>query len=145
MDIKIKRLNEDAKIPTRGSDQAAGYDLYAQTVFVTQNIKAGETAKIGTGVAMEIPDGYFGAVVARSGLATKKGLRLANCLGVIDSDYRGEIFVPLHNDSNKTQTIVNGDRIAQLIILPYGTADFEEVDELSGTVRGEGGFASTGV
>ena len=145
LEIRIKKFDKDARIPTRRSGQAAGYDLYAKTGSAAQEIRPGETAKIGTGIAVEIPDGYFGAVFARSGLAAKKGLRPANCVGVIDSDYRGEIFVPLHNDSGELQTIADGDRIAQLIIRPYMTVDFTEVDELSETERGEGGFGSTGI
>lgn len=143
--VKIKRLDKNAKIPTRRSSQAAGYDLYADVSLGAQDIGPRETVMIGTGIAAEIPDGYFGAVFARSGLAAKKGLRPANCVGVIDSDYRGEIFVPLHNDSGEVRTIANGDRIAQLIILPYVAAVFDEADELSETERGEGGFGSTGV
>ena len=145
LEIKIKKLDKDAAVPTRRSSQAAGYDLYARTASAAQKIWPGETAKIGTGIAVEIPDGYFGAVFARSGLAAKRGLRPANCVGVIDSDYRGEIFVPLHNDSGETQTIADGDRIAQLIILPYMVVDFAVADELSETERGEGGFGSTGM
>ena len=145
LEIRIKKLDQDARIPTRRSGQAAGYDLYAKTGSAALEIRPGETAKIGTGIAVEIPDGYFGAVFARSGLVAKKGLRPANCVGVIDSDYRGEIFVPLHNDSGELQTIADGGRIAQLIILPYMTVDFTEADELSETERGEGGFGSTGI
>ncbi len=143
--VRIKKMDKNAKIPTRRSSQAAGYDLYADIISGTQDIGPGGTAKIGTGIAVEIPDGYFGAVFARSGLAAKKGLRPANCVGVIDSDYRGEIFVPLHNDSGEIRTVADGDRIAQLVILPYMTVDFAEADELSETERGEGGFGSTGI
>lgn len=148
--IKIKRLNDDAKIPTRGSKYAAGYDLYADITSLDAPydaiaIKPGQTVKIGTGVAVEIPDGYFGAVFARSGIATKQGLRPANCVGVIDSDYRGEIIVAIHNDSDKPSIISTGERIAQLVIMPYLPVCFKEVDELSDTDRGEGGFGSTGV
>jgi len=139
--INIKRLSEDAVIPTRGSEYAAGYDLYA-TEDVT--IDPGDTVKIGTGLAMEIPSGFFGAVFARSGLATKQGLRPANCVGVIDSDYRGELIVALFNDSIMLRKIKKGDRIAQIVILPYLSYLFKEVDELSDTERGEGGFGSTG-
>lgn len=103
------------------------------------------TVKIGTGIAVEIPNGYFGAVFARSGLATKEGLRPANAVGVCDSDYRGEYIVALHNDSDTPRTVTPGERIAQLVIMPYLQVDFEEVNELSDTVRGEGGFGSTGV
>jgi len=100
--------------------------------------------KIGTGIAMEIPEGYFGAIFARSGLATKRGLRPANCVGVVDSDYRGEIIVALHNDTEFPQEVSEGERIAQIVIIPYLPVDFTEVDNLSSTVRGEGGFGSTG-
>ena len=148
--MRIKRLNEDAIIPTQGSEYAAGYDLYANRVSEcatrsTITIHEGETAKVGTGIAVEIPKGYFGAIYARSGLATKQGLRPANCVGVVDADYRGELIVALHNDSGTDRTVSNGDRIAQLVILPYLAVNFVEVDDLSGTVRGDGGFGSTGV
>ena len=143
MNIKIKRLTETAKIPTRGSDQAAGYDLYADiTDKLTLNPHT--TAKIGTGLAIEIPDGYFGAILPRSGMATKKGLRPANTPGLCDSDYRGEYIVAVHNDSNQAQTIEPNERIAQLVVIPYLAVDFTEVDELSDTNRGSGGFGSTG-
>ena len=148
--LRIKKLNDDAVIPTQGSEYAAGYDLYANKVseFATRStitVHAGETVKVGTGIAVEIPEGYFGAVFARSGLATKQGLRPANCVGVIDSDYRGEVIVAVHNDSNTDRTVSNGDRIAQLVIMPYLAVNFIEVDNLSDTVRGGGGFGSTGV
>lgn len=144
MEIEIKLLNDNATIPTRGSAYSAGYDLYAclnEKVLIGPN----ETVKIGTGLSIAIPDGYFGAIFARSGLATNKGLRPANCVGVCDSDYRGEYIIALHNDSNIEQTISNGDRIAQLIVLPYISLDFKEVIELSETDRGSSGFGSTGV
>lgn len=141
--IKIKRLNDLAKIPTRGSDQAAGYDLYAASSYDI-HIFPHDTVKIGTGIAAEIPEGYFGAIFARSGLASNKSLRPGNCVGVVDSDYRGDITVPLHNDSGERRTIEAGERIAQLVILPYLNVEFEEVDELSETDRGAGGFGSTG-
>lgn len=145
MEIKIKKLYKDAMIPSRGSEQAAGYDLYACLGgFESCKINPGTTMKIGTGIAAEIPEGYFGAVFARSGLATKKGLRPANCVGVVDSDYRGEIMVALHNDDKEPQTIQAYERIAQLVILPYLNVSFTEVNELSDTERGEGGFGSTG-
>lgn len=145
MEIKIKKLYDDVITPTRGSDQAAGYDLCAYLGgFDECEIKPGTTMKIGTGIAAEIPEGYFGAVFARSGLATKKGLRPANCVGVIDSDYRGEIIVALHNDTGSPQTIQAYERVAQLVILPYLNVSFTEVNELSDTERGEGGFGSTG-
>lgn len=143
--MNIKFLNDIAKMPTRGSDYAAGYDLYAATDNVVE-IQPGETKPIGTGLVMEIPDGYFGAIFARSGLATKRGLRPANCVGVVDSDYRGEVIVALHNDSNVPQVINPEDRIAQIVFMPYGVIHhFEVVDDLSETNRGEGGFGSTGV
>lgn len=145
MNINIKKLYTDANIPTNGSEYAAGSDLYANLPIDRITIMAGGTVKIGTGVAVEIPEGYFGAVFARSGLATKRGLRPANCVGVIDADYRGEIIVALHNDTNNDVEIVNGDRIAQLVIMPYLKAEFNEVAELSDSQRGSGGFGSTGV
>lgn len=144
MQINIKKLDENAKLPTRGSDYAAGYDLYANLGEDTFAIvPANGTVGIGTGVSMAIPDGYFGAIFARSGLAFKKGLRPANCVGVIDSDYRGEIIVALHNDTDAGKDIYNGDRIAQIIFLPFKQAEFNEVNELDETKRGEGGFGST--
>lgn len=143
MNINFKKLSVLATVPTRGSVSAAGYDLYAASTYNIE-IPRGETVKIGTGIAVEIPEGYFGAIFARSGLATKKGLRPANAVGVIDSDYRGELIVALHNDSNMTQYVDAGERIAQLVILPYLNVDFNEVDELNSTDRGEGGFGSTG-
>ena len=140
--MRIKRLSENAIVPTKGSQHAAGYDLYSTE---TVSIRPHETALIGTGWAMEFPIGYFGAIYARSGLATKEGLRPANCVGVIDSDYRGEVKVALHNDTNTLKTITAGDRIAQLIVMDYFfISDFEEVNILSDTSRGEGGFGSTG-
>lgn len=145
MTIKVKKTFDRAIIPTSGSQYAAGYDLYAHTEDGTIAVPSGETKKIGTGICVEIPEGFFGAVFARSGLATKRGLRPANCVGVIDSDYRGELIVALHNDSTECETIHEGDRIAQLVIMPYLAVDFEEVDELENTERGDGGFGSTGV
>lgn len=141
--IKIKKLTDTAKTPTRGSEHAAGYDMYADVKEDVQ-IKPHETVKIGTGLAMEIPDGYFGAIFARSGLATKEGLRPANCVGVCDSDYRGEYIVVIHNDSEETRTITAGERIAQLVVMPYLPVTFDEVAELTDTNRGEGRFGSTG-
>lgn len=143
MVINIKKVGDSATIPTRGSDYAAGYDLYSNDISVS--IPAGGTKMIGTGVCMEIPEGYAGFVYARSGLASKRGLRPANCVGVIDSDYRGEIKVALHNDSSETQTVYLDDRIAQIVIAPFLAVDFNVVDELDETKRGEGGFGSTGV
>lgn len=143
MHVKVKKLTETAKLPTRGSVFSAGFDLYADN-NVDITIHPHETRKIGTGLALEIPDGYYGAIFARSGLATKEGLRPANCVGICDSDYRGEYIVAVHNDSNEDRVIEPKERIAQLIIMQYPHITFEEVDELSDTSRGEGGFGSTG-
>lgn len=143
MDIKIKKLNDKAKIPTRGSDYAAGYDLYA-CIDVPAIILPHHTVKIGTGVAMNLPEGYFGAIFARSGLATKQGCRPANCVGVCDEDYTGEYIVAVHNDSENDQVIKPGDRIAQLVLMKYTEMNFVEVDELQKTKRGDDGFGSTG-
>lgn len=143
MEIKIKRLTATAKIPTRESSSAAGYDLYAD-IEEPVAVKPHETVKIHTGIAMEIPEGYFGGIAARSGLAAKEGLRPANCYGIVDSDYRGPIIVALHNDSEETRTVVPQERIGQIIIQPYLNVSFCEADELSVTARGEGGFGSTG-
>lgn len=148
MKVNIKKLSPFATLPTRGSASAAGYDLYAD-IKGTEGveriyIRAGQTVKIGTGIAVEIPEGYAGFIFARSGLATKQGVRPANCVGVCDSDYRGEYIVALHNDSDFPVTINHGDRIAQLVVMPYLNVEFEEADALSSTERGEGGFGSTG-
>ena len=140
--VNIKKTMEDAILPTYGSEYAAGADLYSCSDKT--EIAAGETVLMHTGVAIELPVGYVGLVYARSGLASKRGLAPANKVGVIDCDYRGEIMVALHNHGNVTQTVEKGERIAQLVIAPYFTADFNEVEELSETVRGEGGFGSTG-
>lgn len=145
MEIKIQKLYEDAEIPTYGSALSAGMDLYAHLgEHEMLLIKPHETIKVGTGIAVEPPVGYFGAVFARSGLATKQGLRPANCVGVCDWDYRGEYIVALHNDSEEEREVRNGDRIAQLVFLPYITGEIKVVDELSNTERGDGGFGSTG-
>ena len=144
MEINIKLLNENAKVPTRGSEYAAGYDLYAATDYDIE-IAPHSTVKIGTGISVELPNGTFGAIFARSGLATKKGLRPANCVGACDSDYRGEYIVALHNDTDNEQTINPGDRIAQMILMPYIPMLFEEVESLDKTERGDGGFGSTGI
>ena len=144
MHIQVKKLNPDAQLPTRGSAQAAGYDLYACIPDGAVAIKPHATVKVGTGLAIAVPDGYFGAIFARSGLASKQGLRPANCVGVCDSDYRGEYIVMLHNDTDQPRTIENGDRIAQLVVMPYLSVSFTEVEELSETGRGDGGFGSTG-
>jgi dUTP pyrophosphatase len=145
MEIKIQKLYEDAEVPTYGSALSAGMDLYAHLgEHEMLLIKPHETIKVGTGIAVEPPVGYFGAVFARSGLATKQGLRPANCVGVCDWDYRGEYIVALHNDSEEEREVRNGDRIAQLVFLPYITGEIKVVDELSNTERGDGGFGSTG-
>ena len=143
MDVKIKKLNPNAHIPTAGSDKAAGYDLYA-CIEEAIEIQPQKMAKIGTGIAITPPEGYFGAIFARSGLSTKRGLRPANCVGACDEDYTGEYIVVLYNDSNIIQTIEPGERIAQLIFLPYISVNMIEVDELEETERGDGGFGSTG-
>ena len=143
MKIRVKKLNEKAILPTRGSAAAAGYDLYAcleEPVYILPQ----ETVKIGTGLSLAVPEGWFGAVFARSGLAAKQGLRPANCVGVCDSDYRGEYIVALHNDSAIPRAVLPGDRIAQLVILPFMEAEFELSEELSETGRGAGGYGSTG-
>jgi dUTP pyrophosphatase len=141
--ILVKKLRPDAVLPTAGSAQAAGYDLRA-CLDAPVTIPPHETVKIGTGLAIAVPEGWFGGVFARSGLATKQGLRPANCVGVCDSDYRGEYIIPLYNDSAVPATVPPGERIAQLIVLPYLSAQFEETDTLPDTERGEGGFGSTG-
>ncbi len=143
MKINVKRLTDTATIPTRQHEGDAGYDLYAD-IQKPVIIKPHTTEFIHTGIAIEIPDGYFGAIFARSGLATNEGLRPANCVGVCDSRYRGEYMVALHNDSIEARTVSPGDRIAQLVVMPYLNVEFEEVDELSNTKRGDGGFGSTG-
>ena len=143
-ELKIKKVRENAKIPTRGTVGSAGMDLYA-CIPEPITLKKGDKAVIPTGIAIGIDDPHYAAFVyARSGLACKKGLAPANKVGVIDSDYRGEIMVALHNHSNEAVMIESGERIAQLVIAPYITAAFHEVAELEDTVRGEGGFGSTG-
>ena len=141
--ISVKKLDERAILPTYGSEYAAGADLYAladgDVVF-----QPGETKFIRTGLAMEIPEGYAGLIYARSGLACKRGLAPANKVGVVDSDYRGEVMVALHNHSTVEQKISAGERIAQLVVAPFLKATFTEAEELNETVRGEGGFGSTG-
>jgi len=144
MKVRIKKLNENAVVPTYGSDYSAGADLYAVLEKDKIEIPPHETVLVHTGLSFEIPEGYVGLVYARSGLATKRGLAPANKVGVIDADYRGEVMVSLHNHSNVLQEIDNGERVAQIVIAPFLKADFEETDELSDTVRGEGGFGSTG-
>ena len=143
--MKIKQLNQFAIVPTKGSEYSAGYDLYyAADPSNELVLYPHTTTMIPTGWAMEIPQGCFGGIFARSGLASTKGLRPANCVGVIDSDYRGEVKVALHNDLSQTVTIKGGERIAQLIIMEYNYINFEIVDELNDTNRGQGGFGSTG-
>ena len=141
--IEYKKLKEDAIEPKRGSEYAAGYDLYA-CIDETITVLPHTTEKIGTGLAIELPSGVFGAIFARSGLATKQGLRPANCVGVCDADYRGEYIVAVHNDSDIPQIITPNERIAQLVIMPFIPVNFQETDNLSNTVRGAGGFGSTG-
>ena len=143
MNVKIKKLDNRAVVPTYGSPFSAGADLYALLDAPTP-IPPHTTLLIGTGIAAEIPEGYVGLIYARSGLATKRGLAPANKVGVIDSDYRGEIKVALHNHTDTIQTVDPKERIAQLVITPFLKADFELSDELSDTVRGAGGFGSTG-
>lgn len=142
--LMIKKLNKNAKIPTAGSQYAAGYDLYACIDGGSVTIAPHETQKVGTGLSIAVPEGYFGAIFARSGLATNQGLRPANCVGVCDSDYRGEYITPLHNDMDEPKTVEHGARIAQLVVLPCQALEFEEVPELPETLRGDGGFGSTG-
>lgn len=141
--VKIKKLNEKAILPTYGSPYAAGADLYA-CIDEDVTIEPHKTVLIKTGLSMEIPVGFAAFIYARSGLASKRGLAPANKVGVVDCDYRGEVMVALHNHSDIAQTVSVGERVAQLVIAPYYTADFEECDELSDSVRGEGGFGSTG-
>ena len=141
--MNIQLLNSLAKIPTRGSEYAAGYDLYAATDSVT-TIPPHSTVKVDTGIACELPLNTFGAIFARSGLATKRGLRPANCVGVIDSDYRGPVIVALHNDTDEAVSIEPQERIAQLVVMPFIPVDFNVVEKLNTTERGEGGFGSTG-
>lgn len=142
--MNIKILNDLAKIPTYGSDMAAGADLYA-AIENEVKIYPHKTVKIGTGIAIQLPDYVAGLIFPRSGIASKQGLRPANTPGLIDPDYRGEVIVALHNDSEKVQVVKPGDRIAQLVCMNYYNMDFNPVDELNETKRGNGGFGSTGV
>lgn len=156
--VKIVRIAPDVVMPTKAHDTDAGFDLYAYCPDATfyswesgcqlnvkgVKVRPNETYKFHTGIKMAIPDGYWGGIYARSGLATKCGLRPANCVGVIDSSYRGEIIVSIHNDSNETQLVHNGDRIAQLVIQKVEPTVFEEVSELDETSRGESGFGGSG-
>lgn len=143
MKVNVKKLDEKAVLPAYGSEFAAGADLYA-CLAADVEILPGQTVVIPTGIALELPEGYAGLIYARSGLATKKGLAPANKVGVVDCDYRGEVKVALYNHSSSAQTVAAGERIAQLVITPYITAKFVEAEELSSTVRGAGGFGSTG-
>lgn len=143
MEINVKKLRDNAVIPTRGSEYAAGYDLYA-AIDETVVIGPHETQKIGTGLSFELPENTFGMIIARSGLATKEGLRPANCSGICDSDYRGEYIIALHNDSDEIRYVEPNERIAQLILMSYVPMTFSLVNELTITERGEGGFGSTG-
>ena len=141
--VRFKKLSENAVVPSYGTAYSAGADLYS--AMQEDVIIAPETTKfIKTGIAIEIPEGLVGLIYARSGMACKKGLAPANKVGVIDSDYRGEIMVALYNHSDSAVTVAKGDRIAQLVLTPYIKADFGEADELDDTVRGDGGFGSTG-
>ena len=141
--VKIKKLKENAILPAYGTPYSAGADLYA-CMDEPVTIAPGETVLIKTGLAMAIPEGYAGLIYARSGLATKKGLAPANKVGVVDADYRGEVMVPLHNHSRVAVTVEHGERIAQMVITPFLTAEFLEAEELDDTLRGENGFGSTG-
>lgn len=143
MNVSVKKLNDRAVLPSYGSEFAAGADLYA-CLDGDISIEPHATVLIPTGIALELPVGYAGLIYARSGLATKKGLAPANKVGVVDCDYRGEVKVALHNHSQTAQTVAAGERVAQLVITPYITAKFTEAEELSSTVRGAGGFGSTG-
>lgn len=141
--IKVKLLRSGAHLPTYGTAYSAGADLYA-CLETAVSIAPGETVKIPTGLAMELPEGTAGLVFARSSLGTKRGLAPANKVGVIDSDYRGELMVMLHNHSREIQQIAPGERVAQLLVVPVFTPGFVEAEELADTVRGAGGFGSTG-
>lgn len=143
MKVLIRRLTDTARVPERGSSEAAGYDLFADLTEKTV-LEPHTSMLVPTGLACAIPEGYFGGVFARSGLSLREGLRPANCVGVIDSDYRGELKVPLHNDSDTAREITPGEKVAQLVILPYLAVDFQETDDLGQTDRGTGGFGSTG-
>ena len=143
--VKFVKIKEGAQTPSQGSIKAAGFDLHSCIDEETIMIRPHETVKVGTGLAITPPEGYFGAIFARSGLATKQGLRPSNCVGVCDEDYTGEYIVALHNDTDCPQFIHNGDRIAQLVFLPYLDVEFEEVASLEKTERGSGGFGHTGM
>ncbi len=142
MKLNIKRLNEKAKIPTYGTEFSAGADLYT---VEGATVEPHKTVLLHTGLSFEIPEGYVGLIFARSGLATKRGLAPANKVGVIDSDYRGEVMVSLHNHTDEAVSVEEGERVAQIAIIPYLKAEFEVTDSLTDTERGVGGFGSTGL
>lgn len=147
LQVNVKRLSDTAILPTYGSARAAGMDLYADVKSLGTDkiyIGPGDSLKIPTGFAFELPKGYCSLILARSGLSAKKGLRPANCVGLCDEDYRGNYIVSLYNDSHEDQVIEHGNRIAQLMFVPYIQAELTEVNNLSETNRGEGGFGSTG-
>ena len=144
MIINVKKLYDDAIIPTRGTIESAGYDLYAYLDKDEIIIKPMQTVLIKTGIAIEIPSGYYGALHTRSGIGTKRNLRLANCTGIIDSDYRGELLVAVYNDSNQGQILNNKERFAQIVIMPYLKYDINVVDELNTPQENHDGFGSTG-
>ena len=141
MEIMLKKMREDAQAPTRGSCEAAGNDLYS---LEDATIRPGEVHKFGVGFATAIPPGYFGAIFSRSGMSTNRGLTVSTGVSVIDSDYRGEIFVGIRNESDIDQTIHKGDRIAQMVIIPYSEVFYRETEFLPETERGQGGFGSSG-
>ena len=143
MEILVNLLNDSAKLPSHGSRDAAGYDLYAATEEDTI-IPPHSTVKIGTGLSFQLPYQCFAAIFARSGLATKQGLRPANCVGICDSDYRGEYIVAIHNDTDEEKVIAPHERIAQMVLMPYFSMDFTVVDSLTETERGAGGFGDSG-
>ena len=143
MKVRVKKVSNTAILPSRGSSSAAGYDLYADLPEEIQ-IRPHETVTVDTGLQFELPEGYFAGIFARSGIAAREGLRPANCVGICDSDYRGNYMVALHNDSNEVRTVKVHEKIAQMIVMPYMMLEFEEAEELSTTARGEGGFGSTG-
>lgn len=142
--VNLKKLNKNAIVPTRGSVSSAGYDLYA-CLESSVEIKPGETVKIPTGLAIEVPEGYVGLIFARSGLSINKNIAPANKVGVCDSDYRGEYIVALKNGGDSTYVVKNGDRVAQLVVVPFLDVEFKEVENLTETKRGENGFGSTGI
>ena len=143
MQIKLKKIKKNAKIPTYGTEFSAGADLYA-VLDESIEIASQETKFIPTGLAFEIPVGYVGLIFARSGLSCKQGLAPANKVGVIDSDYRGEVMVALHNHSTQTKMVENGDRVAQIVFVPFIKGEFLQVEDLEDSLRGSGAFGSTG-